>query len=380
MRFLILVFLPACAGRALPLPDAPDLAVAPDRDFAVARDLAAPPADLAALPADLAAPPADLREVAADEWQYGSSTYAGRSGAMAQNTLLAYRITVDRPREIDHLGMVIGAVGGEARMGLYHAEGNQPGDLVVTSAARPLDNGGDGVIRFDVGAISLAPGDYFLTVVFPQPTMVGIRSTPTSWRCHRALSRFADDWPARFGSASCSETNTLDLFVRMRSGPRVDGGQTIVKDAGTPSALGWPEPFAGSELLAEDWALFQPLTLDQPRRLAALGVIGAALGGNATMALYRDAGGAPGELVASSLLKTPVDGSTVFDVTDLDLAAGGYWIAVVLSAPTSLTADLDHAVRRCKHWRYHTQPWPYSFGMVTNCADGPTLNLFLNAF
>lgn len=188
---------------------------------------------------------------------------------------------------------------------------------------------------------------------------------------------------AALAPAACSIPDST--FVPSDGGGGGDGGP----DAPVLKSFGWPPPpFSSSTLFAQGSVTAYKITLDAATtQLDAFGVYTPAGAGYYRMALYRDAGNAPGALVAQ--MAAPVvlqNGANRFDLLPdaaVDTTLGlTYWIALRLSQNTALAYSTTSTGTQC----FRSQdvpnindPWPTSFGAAT-CQSDYLVNLWVELY
>lgn len=143
-------------------------------------------------------------------------------------------------------------------------------------------------------------------------------------------------------------------------GPRTDGGGPMPDarpdvDSGGPGGeaveYGWP-PSNEFPLVNDypgDLVILQRLTVVNAGEVAYLGMIVNGLSSTAAkIGLYREVGGAPSNLVATTDVFTTIRGINQHPpLNAVDLPAGNYWSAVVFDGPTSLaTSDTTTSILR----------------------------------
>jgi hypothetical protein len=136
------------------------------------------------------------------------------------------------------------------------------------------------------------------------------------------------------------------------SGPQGDGGGVTPDarpsgDAGGPMGTireyGWPpsNEFTSPQDYPPDLVILQRLTVANDGDVAHLGMIVNGLSGTAAkIGLYRESGGAPSTLVATTDVFTTVQGINQQPPLDaVTLTAGNYWTAVVFDDTTGLATS-----------------------------------------
>lgn len=121
--------------------------------------------------------------------------------------------------------------------------------------------------------------------------------------------------------------------------PGVDGGVP----GGTVREYGWPpsNQFPSVVDYPPDLVILQRLTVANTGDIAYLGMVGNGLSGTAAkIGLYRETGGLPSTLVATTDVFTTVQGiNQQPPLNSVNLAAGNYWSAVVFDDTTSLATS-----------------------------------------
>jgi hypothetical protein len=135
-------------------------------------------------------------------------------------------------------------------------------------------------------------------------------------------------------------------------GPQGDGGGPLPdarpgSDGGGPMGdiveYGWPpdNEFTSIATYPQDLVIMQRLTIVNAGYVAYLGMIARGLGGTAAkIGLYRETGGEPITLMASTDVFTTQPGINEHPpLDDVFLAAGNYWTAVILDGQTDLATS-----------------------------------------
>ena len=123
---------------------------------------------------------------------------------------------------------------------------------------------------------------------------------------------------------ACNGDDITALPEAVPRGPAYSLGDT--NDQGS---LGW-----GANTLSGT-----PVVVPRSTHLLRFGIIGYGTGPNFRMALYTDNAGTPFQLVAATPGKPLQNGPQEVAVPDQIIAAGNYWIMVVLDATTSIGAN-----------------------------------------
>lgn len=147
--------------------------------------------------------------------QYGWPTPFSATTAIAQGTVIAYKVKVEDSSSLDSFGIFVPAAVGDYRMALYANVGNLPTNLVAQMPVRrPLANGSTTAdITPDV---QVPVGDYWLVLRVGQQTAVGYSPVDvTGTRCIRQVDipNLDDAWPSTFGQASCGTGRLLNLWI-----------------------------------------------------------------------------------------------------------------------------------------------------------------------
>jgi hypothetical protein len=147
--------------------------------------------------------------------QYGFPTPFSNSSALPLGPVVSYRIHVDATSSLDSFGVYVPVANGDYRMALYDDSGSGPGSLVAQMPVRTtLVNGSN---TGDITPDPLIPvGFYYLAIRTGQTTAIGFSDTSvTGTQCIRTvnLTSLDDPWPATFGTATCSVTRLLNLWI-----------------------------------------------------------------------------------------------------------------------------------------------------------------------
>jgi hypothetical protein len=121
---------------------------------------------------------------------------------------------------------------------------------------------------------------------------------------------------------------------------------------GTPVRIGHTTQFGQTVAASPGFLLGERIDVPTVTKLAKFGLIASAAGGNVKMALYADAAGKPGALVAqtASTVMAPGNLEIVPTVTGVNLPAGAYWIMAIYDVvgniyyTTSATGNVVHYV------------------------------------
>ncbi len=137
---------------------------------------------------------------------------------------------------------------------------------------------------------------------------------------------------------------------------------TATAALGTTTALAYKVSFTGASA-----------TLD------SLGIVQKSAGGTFRLAVYTDNGGVPGSLIVGTAFQSGVANENTIDVADTVLSAGTYWIALGVTAGSSLgkSSDTDTVIR-CSKGLTSIAPWPTDWNGDPNgtCGPQPKLNVF----
>jgi hypothetical protein len=142
-------------------------------------------------------------------------------------------------------------------------------------------------------------------------------------------------------------------------------GKLCIVRYGYTAAFGSPSSFGANNLLGELISVPTNMTL------TALGVVMNAANIHVIMALYTNAGGAPGTVIASTASTTTVVGKMEMPVTNVGLAAGTYWI--MGEYDTTVTATLTDDFCNCNSIDYVSITYPsvpYSFPTPSTYTSG----------
>jgi hypothetical protein len=179
--------------------------------------------------------------------------------------------------------------------------------------------------------------------------------------------------------------DSIDASTADASGPGPDASP-IGGDAGSPfdAALswlevGWPEPFVGSQiqLPADTLFVFELPIIEGPVLLEAWGIIPDQItDAQVRMALYRDSGGGPGELVSFSDA-WPAQEEQEPAGRD-PLPAGIYWLAVIASDSFAVGNDPTQPVNACPGSYSFDQAFANPFDSTgTSCTQLDAMNIYI---
>jgi hypothetical protein len=139
--------------------------------------------------------------------------------------------------------------------------------------------------------------------------------------------------------------------------------------------------FSGSGNLAANYLLGSPLNVPDDVTIDMFSVIVKSGSGNFKMALYSDSGGAPDALVAETG-STAISGSGTysFDITDVAITAGDYWI-MMLSDTSSIylayTTSTTETVAYINHSFSSSLPDPFG---TASTYTGQEFNIYLTVY
>ena len=180
-----------------------------------------------------------------------------------------------------------------------------------------------------------------------------------------------------------SESATISVASSPTSSPVPTASFTAtVADATVISTLGWPAPprFTGNTSMNQGQVIAYPVSVPTSS-LDVFGVFVPTASGDFRMALYSDNGGVPGTQVSGAQFtrRALTNGANVTDISDVNLTAGTYWIALRVSSTIGLSSgdpSLNQTGLRCV--RQLNIPnlddvWPVNFG-TADCF--PNSNLF----
>lgn len=200
------------------------------------------------------------------------------------------------------------------------------------------------------------------------------------------VSLRADSGPGDLPDARMVDAGGPD---RDAPGPAMDGGgpgpdARPDTDAGEPGGIireyGWPPTNTFTEDLdyPADLVILQRITVVAPGELSYLGTIVNGLSGTtARLGLYQEVDGEPRTLVADTGPFTTVLGlNQQPPLTPVNLAAGNYWTAVILSAPTVLaTSDETRSNLRLADVPF-LSAYPQTLASSSQ-TDAPDINVYI---
>ncbi|MCA9520666.1 MAG: hypothetical protein KC609_06830 [Myxococcales bacterium] len=152
----------------------------------------------------------------------------------------------------------------------------------------------------------------------------------------------------------------------------------------TLERYGWPDEFGGgqSTVIPNASVLAFKFSIANMGKLVKLGLISAAIGGDYKLAIYRDAGNTPGELVFSMSWRETVKrvGVNEIDVLEQLLVSGTYWLAIRAAPSVVVGYDDQHpVVALCSRNITISSldaSWPSTFGSAT-CSSVGAPNLYV---
>jgi hypothetical protein len=185
-------------------------------------------------------------------------------------------------------------------------------------------------------------------------------------------------------SNNVSETATITA-----SGAAAPLPQTVMctaTDATTIVQYGFPNPFTGTASLAKGSVIAYQIVVDASTTLDSFGVFVPAGSGDFRMALYADAGGVPGALVAEMPVRqaiTPSMGGTqIGNIQDVAITVGKYWVTIRVGQTTAVGQSPSITGAQC--FRNLTipsldDPWPTTFGGAS-CQTDLLMNLWITTY
>jgi len=142
---------------------------------------------------------------------YGTDVLLGEVAAWVPDNLLAFPITVTDNIELTHLSLITTGAASQVKIGLYSDAGNVP-DQLLTQGAGTI--GAAGVHEIPVPQTNLAPGTYWIVVMFDVPTSVGHQyGTGKSYWISFAHG-FANSLPATWTGVSSVEYADANFYGR----------------------------------------------------------------------------------------------------------------------------------------------------------------------
>jgi hypothetical protein len=154
-------------------------------------------------------------------------------------------------------------------------------------------------------------------------------------------------------------------------------------DSTVIQSYGWPTPFAATKSIPANTVVAYMIHVDAASFLDSLGVYVPVATGNFRMALYADAGGKPGSLVASMPLGAALSsGSSIGDINpDVMTPIGNYWIAVHFAQTTAVgSGPTTQLGNQCIFSPLKLgDAWPATLGPA-NCTMDVLLNLWTNHY
>jgi len=148
---------------------------------------------------------------------FGWPNYFSGTGTYSSDSLMAYSFTVSSPVTINKMKVIAGAAGGNARMAIYTDTGSDtPGNVVAgTQTAGFALQAYPTTSTTNVGDTLLAPGKYWLGVVFDSSVTIGKGSTglgQTGRRCSVTMV-YGGGFPSTFGTANCVTVPLMNLVT-----------------------------------------------------------------------------------------------------------------------------------------------------------------------
>ncbi|MFZ5441422.1 MAG: InlB B-repeat-containing protein, partial [Myxococcota bacterium] len=206
------------------------------------------------------------------------------------------------------------------------------------------------------------------TVTYTATTGVTLTATPVSG------STFAGWSGGCTGtSPTCSLTLSGATTVTAAFVPSATGG-----GGGTTTMLGNYTPLPNNSSHSANYLLGNRITVPSTVSLSKFGVIGRAAGPSVIMALYTDAGGAPGSLVARTASTPLIVGNLELSpLSATTLVAGTYWIMAEYSSSASIGTDSSvstNFISYVSHTFGTTLPNPFG---APQTYDGSTFNYYL---
>ncbi len=137
-------------------------------------------------------------------------------------------------------------------------------------------------------------------------------------------------------------------------------------------------PFADSEGFTRDYLLGQQISIPSDGTLTELGVVVTSANNAAgRLALYSDAGGQPGALVAGSTVRTMINGTNLLSVTPTPILAGDYWLLGNYDANVDLGVDVGGPLETVAYTSLVTSaPLPTLFP-TPSTYDNAAINYFV---
>jgi hypothetical protein len=157
-----------------------------------------------------------------------------------------------------------------------------------------------------------------------------------------------------------------------------------VSDATVVQQFGFPTPFSGNVSIAKGAVASYQIVVDTSTNLDSFGVYVPAGSGDFRMALYADAGGVPGNLVAEMPVRQAITpgGTQTGNIPDVPITVGKYWVALRVGQTTAVGQSPTIVGAQC--FRNLTipsldDPWPATFGGA-GCQTDNLMNLWINAY
>jgi hypothetical protein len=265
---------------------------------------------------------------------------------------------------------------------------NDTQQLVVTPTSLTVPEGRTGTfdvsLKFDPGTTTMVMiSDTNATALPVSPTSITFTGGPTgTWATpvHVTVSPPVD---------TNNVAETAVITVRGGGAPDV-AVNASVSDPTTVASYGYPPvpmQFGGSVTVAAGTVIAFKISVPVTTTLDSFGVYIPGGTGDFRMAIYADAAGAPGSLVAAmpqrqSIVAGANIGNLIPDSADPAIQVGTYWVALRIAQSTALTQSTTTAGNDC----FTTvtignldAAWPNPFG-AHQCGTDNAVNFWINTY
>jgi hypothetical protein len=177
---------------------------------------------------------------------------------------------------------------------------------------------------------------------------------------------------------------TATITASGAGAPLTQTVMAAVTDATVVQQFGFPTPFSSSASIAKGAVIAYQIVVDTSTNLDSFGVVVPAGSGDFRMALYADAGGVPGALVAEMPVRQAITpgGTQIGNIPDVPITNGKYWVTLRVGQTTAVGQSPTIVGAQC--FRNLTipsldDPWPATFGGAS-CQTDNLMNLWINAY
>jgi len=183
-------------------------------------------------------------------------------------------------------------------------------------------------------------------------------------------------------SNNVGETGTIS--VTSAPIPSASLAATMI-DATQINSYGWPDQLATTYSILQGQIFAFPVTVPTSS-LDSFGVLVPTAAGEFRMALYQNVSGRPGLKVAGAEFgpRPLSNGTTITDISDVQIPAGTYWIAIRVGATTGIGAgDASQIGMQCLRNTDIVNlitDWPADFGPSSCNPAGALFNLWITTY